>query len=277
MRRKALVLVTVTWGLAFSFSACSLQRFPGDSPPTVAPVPREIRFVWRGFKVELEPTVVLWGRDAHLDVPRIVRAALAKVDRALKGSPASIRVQAGSYRVIPDVGIGGLTDPSSGDVEISMDQRSPVPLERMLQTWLPLALAHELHHSKRILDGPGYGTTLLGALVTEGSAEAFVREMYPDAPAIPWVRALDPAQEADVWRRARKELDSPDVGPRHEAWFYGRSGLPRWAGYKIGYAIARAYLRRHDERSAADLASLPAREVLAGSGYDPRPTESDNG
>ena len=71
-----------------------------------------------------------------------------------------------------------------------MDSRSPLGLRTLLTVWLPLALAHELHHSTRVLDGPGYGTTLLDTMVSEGGAEAFVREMYPYAPPIPWVRSL---------------------------------------------------------------------------------------
>jgi hypothetical protein len=275
MRRAA--LVTAICALTVVLGSCAIDPFPGDPVRTEAPAARPISFEWRGIKVGLEPTVVFWGRDAQVDVREIVRKALARIEGELHGSPTSIKIQAGSIRVIPDVGIGGFTDPASGAVEVTMDHRNPIGADRMLKTWLPLALAHELHHSTRIIDGPGYGTTLLEAMITEGSAEAFVRETFPGAPPIPWVKQLGKDEEVTVWHRAQRELDLTDVGPRHEFWFYGGAGLPRWAGYKIGYAIARAYLRRHPDRTAAGLASIGAREVLDGSGYDPGRTESENG
>jgi uncharacterized protein YjaZ len=225
---------------------------------------------------------MLWEREARVDLVSIVRRTLEKIEADLKASPVGIDVQAGSYRTIPDVGIGGVTNQITGEVQITMDQRSPVGLRRMLTVWLPLALAHELHHSNRIVDGPGYGQTLLDAIITEGSAETFVREMFPNAPAIPWVRALSPAMQATVWHRAQHDLRSPDEGLLHDSWFYGEHGLPRWAGYKIGYAIATAYLDRHPGVDAAGLALLSTDEIYRGSRYAPgtampRTTQSAHG
>lgn len=212
---------------------------------------------------------MLWARDGHVDPKALMDAALTKIQRDLEAPPVPVAIQAGSVRTIPDVGIGGVTDPSSGHIKITMDHRSPVGPRRLLTVWLPLALAHELHHAKRVLDGPGYGTTLLEAMVTEGTAEAFVRETFPDAPSIPWVRPLGPSEEREVWERAQREGDEPDDGVQHDSWFFGGRGLPRWAGYKLGYAIARAYLERHPDASAAELAVISPDEIVSGSRYDP--------
>lgn len=267
MRRAALLLTAFICASGCSLS--SVDPFPGASPPPAIREPDPIDLNWRGFGIHLEPTVVLWARDARVDIRDVVRDAMTRIQSRLRGSPAAVYVQAGSFRVIPDVGIGGFTSPVSGEVKITMDQRSPVGLRRLLTVWLPLAMAHELHHSSRILDGPGYGVTLLEAMITEGGAEAFVRATFPDAPPVPWVRPLAPEQEAAVWERARDELDVPETPGRHEQWFFGSRDIPRWAGYRIGYAIARAYLDRHPDRSAADLAEVSANEVLSESGYDP--------
>lgn len=148
-----------------------------------------------------------------------------------------------------------------------MDSRSPVGLELLLAVWLPIVLAHELHHSKRVLDGPGYGTTLADAIVTEGSAEAFVRGTYPDAPTIPWAEELSPAEANRVWRQAQDELDEDDSAERHERWFFGKGGLARWAGYKLGYSIVSAYLERHPDVEAADVAMISTSDVIDGSAY----------
>lgn len=252
--------------LAFS---CSVDIAPRAQPPAKLRVPDPIDLRWRGFDVHLEPTVVLWARDARLDVRDLIRGSLTRVDRALDTAPTRITIQAGSVRVIPDVGIGGHTDRVTAEIKITMDHRSPVVIDQLLRTWVPIALAHEIHHAKRILEGPGYGATLLEAMVTEGAAEAFVRSTYPDAPPIPWVAALEGAEATEAWRRALAELDEPYDPVRHDTWFFGREGLPRWAGYRIGYAIARSFLERHPERTAADLATMPADEIFSGSAYEP--------
>jgi hypothetical protein len=241
---------------------------PGRLPPEVN-VPDAVDALMDGFSVHLEPTVMLWAQEAKVDLPAVVRRALEHIEGRLDGPQSTIHVSAGNYFTIPDVGIGGLTDQSTGTVRISMDMESPVPLRTLLTVWLPITMAHELHHSARILDGPGYGQTLLDSLVSEGGAEAFVRETYPDAPSIPWVRPLDPRTEARTWREARTVLRSLDGPSVHNRWFYGRDGVPRWAGYKLGYQIATAYLDLHPKESAADLARRSSAEIYRGSRYDP--------
>jgi hypothetical protein len=226
--------------------------------------------MWHGFVVTLEPTVLVWAREARVDIKREVLITLQAIEGALHSTPVAIHVQAGSVVTIPDVGIGGQTDTSTGEVYVTMDQRSPLGAEELLRTWLPLALAHELHHSKRILQGPGYGRNVMQAIISEGTAEAFVRAMYPHAPPIPWVQPLTPAELAVVWPRARHDFTSPDDPDIHKTWLVGgTSGLPRWPGYRLGYAIARAYLHNHPRETAAGTASIPAGQILLQSGFDP--------
>ncbi len=214
-----------------------------------------------GFAVDLDPTVELWGRQAHVDVTRVVRTAVTHIEGLLHGTPAPVEVEAGTYGVIPDVGIGGYTDPYSGRVQISMDQRAPLGLTVLLGTWLPLTLAHELHHSARILDGAGYGATIREAVVSEGAADAFMREAYPDAPPIPWVQPLSAADEAVVRARLEAQGSVADTPDLHEQWFFGKAGFPHWAGYRIGYEMCERYLAAHPETTAAALVKTPAADV----------------
>jgi hypothetical protein len=258
--------------LVLALGSCTNTRFntiaPGGKRPDVASLPDAIDLDASGHLVHLDPTVMLWARDAKVDLREIVRTAIGHIDAKLHGSPTQVSISAGSYRVIPDVGIGGSTDPRTGEVIVSMDARSPVDLRTLLLTWLPLALAHELHHSTRILDGPGYGTTLLDTMMSEGGAEAFVRETYPHAPSIPWVRPLSSLMEHRIWREAKPLLDTPDDADVYERWFLGKGNLPRWTGYRLGYVIVRRFLARHPRVRASDVALLRSTEIFDGSAYD---------
>jgi hypothetical protein len=272
-RAQAGAVAVLVAGLVVS-AACSNTRFntiaPGAEKRVATTIPDAVDLDASGHLVHLDPTVLLWARDAKVDLLEIVQRSVETIDAELHASPTQISINAGSYRVIPDVGIGGSTDVRTGEVLVSMDSRSPLGLRMLLTDWLPLALAHELHHSTRVLDGPGFGTTLLDTMVSEGAAEAFVRETFPDAPPIPWVAALTRSTERRVWHEAKRHLDDPDDANVYERWFLGKGDLPRWTGYRIGYAIANAYIDRHRDATAAELATLASREVLAQSGYAPR-------
>ncbi len=230
-----------------------------------APVkmPPPVDRMMHGFSVHLDQTVVLWARQAHVPLVNVVDATLGKVDAALASPPSVVGIEAGTYGVIPGVGIGGTTDPYTGRVQVNMDSRTPLGLKELLTTWVPLSLAHELDHAKRVIDGPGYGRTFGEAMVSEGVAEAFVHELYPHRPAVPWTERLD--DPARTWTLAKPLLNEPDDDPvRHDRWFYGKDGLPRFAAYRLGYAIAESYLAGHKNRAAADLALVPAKEILRG-------------
>ena len=264
MKRAVGALVLVALFAAGCQYASSVA--PGADVAVDVRVPDAVDLTWNEFLVHLDPTVLVWAEQAHVNLRSVVTHALARIEGALRGRPVAISIAAGSYWRIPDIGIGGDTNRTSGDVSITMDARRPTPVRQMLTVWLPVALAHELHHSKRVVDGPGYGSTLLDAIVAEGGADAFVREVYPSAPAIPWVHPLAADEERTVWHSARAALGAPDDLDLHNQWFVGGQGLPKWAGYRLGYAVARAYLRRHANATAASLATLPAARVFSESG-----------
>ena len=107
--------------------------------------------------------------------------------------------------------------------------------------------------------GLGYGTTLAEVFVTEGLADHFVAEAFPDTPPQPWDHALSGEQETELWRRAQSVLDVPH-GYDHQAWFFGGGDLPRWAGYTLGYRIAEAYLG--DDFSASSAVVTEADTII---------------
>lgn len=139
---------------------------------------------------------------------------------------------------LPETGVGGYA-PLPHWIQVTLTPQNP----HFLQTWraeVPATLAHELHHARR-WRGPGYGQTLLEALVSEGLAQHYEVEERGGPPPYAHLEAdLD-----ELWRRAEPELSAPTYD--HNTWFYGSAaGLPRWAGYAPGFELVRRFLLRED-------------------------------
>jgi uncharacterized protein YjaZ len=206
--------------------------------------------------------------QAGVGLRDVVRGTIARAKALLRLPATRVSVRADAQATIPELGVGGFTDVISGHVTISIDPQFR-DLPSAMRTWLPLTLAHELDHAERVLHGPGYGRTLLGTIVSEGLADAFAGQVFPDAPAIPWDRALSPSQERAVWAYARARLLHRQNSSRHSLWFYGTGPIPRWAGYTIGYDLVGSYLRSHPGATAASITDLPAPKILRESGFRP--------
>lgn len=142
---------------------------------------------------------------------------------------------------------------------------------------LPAATAHEVHHNIRFSFEPflPQSTTVGQYIVAEGLAEAFAAELCGDEYLGPWANALSDAEIAMVRPRFAGALETSGFD-QVRAWIFGDSvaekqglakqGLPDFAGYTIGYRVAREYLRRTG-KSAAEATYVPWREIVDGSGY----------
>lgn len=164
--------------------------------------------------------------------------------------PLDVVVKAGN-RVIPEKGHLGFA-PEPGLIFVTVDPASEsfianedVSLERMF--------AHELHHAGR-WDGPGYGTSLGEALVSEGLAGTFAQQLCGGLPE-PWERlemsaiSCHAALADTYWHRT-------DYG--HEAWFFGAGSLPRWLGYSLGFQLVKRFLVEHNGSSPSSLVACDA-------------------
>ena len=110
------------------------------------------------------------------------------------------------------------------------------------------------------MGGPGYGTTLGEALVSEGLAQCFEEQMgcatpnYATAVRGSALKALADMARSELW------ADSYD----HPKWFYGSrtdARFPWSGGYSLGYVIVKRWLQEED-LSASKAAGVDARAVL---------------
>jgi len=120
-------------------------------------------------------------------------------------------------------------------------------------------VAHEVHHCLR-MGGPGYGRKLGEALVSEGLAGHFVRQLFSNPPE-PWECALN-RESLHAHFPERTALDATDYD--HAAWFFGSSGnRPRWTGYTLGYTLVEKWLEVTSGVGADAIVNVPANVVLA--------------
>lgn len=159
---------------------------------------------------------------------------------------------------VKEQGIGGYT-PNAHLVYIPMDP-SFTDLHNSIQTELKRTLAHELHHALR-WDNPGYGETLLDALITEGLADHFDIEVFNEPPQ-PWSIAITDTELDSLIEKATNDFHNKKYD--HATWFYGRTevGIPRWAGYSLGFKIIKDYLHKYPEKKPSQLYSASTKEFM---------------
>lgn len=188
--------------------------------------------------------------------------SLGRISDTLSISDVDVVLYNNPKGVIPEVGIGGYSP--NGHVMFLYLNATSSTLKRTIQEQLKKTLAHELHHCIRWRN-PGYGKTLLEALVSEGLADHFDREVNGGSPQ-PWCTALHRKEVAAFFKRAEREYNAKDY--HHQEWFFGTGNIPRWAGYTLGYELVGTYLKKHPDQTAATLVSTPAEEFI-GVGFLP--------
>lgn len=168
------------------------------------------------------------------DVREVAGAALVRHAARLALDGVDVAVYVTPW-TLPETGVSGYA-PLGHWVQVTLTPDNP-NFAANWRTEVPATLAHELHHARR-WRGPGYGRTLLEALVSEGLAQHYEAEERGGPP--PYARTS--ADLDGLWQRAQVELDLPAYD--HNAWFFGseEAGLPRWAGYALGFELVRRFL-----------------------------------
>lgn len=185
------------------------------------------------------------------EIRSVAQAALTRQAARLRLDGVDVAVSVSPWG-LPETGIHGYA-PLDHLVQITLNPDNP-HFAALWRTELPATVAHELHHARR-WQGPGYGQTLLEALVSEGLAQLNERDERDGKPP-PYARA-DVDLEA-LWARALPLLDRSDHN--FEAWFYGSDAenLPRWSGYSLGDELVRRHLAQVGGDAAAHVHTAAA-------------------
>ena len=158
---------------------------------------------------------------------------------------------------VHELGFGG-SAPSRNTMFLAFDTTHPA-METRLVGGLRRVVLHETHHCLRQA-GPGYGTTLAEALVSEGLADHFIIEVLGGDPD-PWSVALDEGQLRAAAHLAEHILWDANIEVAR--WFRGdgRRIIP-WSGYSLAWRLVARYLAAHPFAHPSRLAAAPAEDLL---------------
>ncbi|QFT58946.1 hypothetical protein FIU94_08920 [Sulfitobacter sp. THAF37] len=159
-------------------------------------------------------------------------------------------VQVWPGRVIPHLGHVGYA-PTGDMIQLTFDPSNPNCAHNLGEA-LERTVVHEFHHALR-WRGPGYGSTLGEALVSEGLAGHFAQQLYGGPPEM-WETSLDGQDLSEAARDAAAAWY--DDAYDHAGWFFGSD--PAWRGYGLGFALIRRHLSIHPEETAATLVHADA-------------------
>lgn len=164
-----------------------------------------------------------------------------------------------AYGAIPIIGVGGHTY-TPHVVIVSLNPSFP-QLSQILGDELLDTVAHEVHHAVR-WQSIGYGENLLEAMVSEGLADHFAREITGRIDLQPWDRSLSPEQLATLFEKAKGEYLNKEYN--HSEWFFGseEKQIPGWTAYALGFELVSIYLKKHPESKASNLYNVKAEVFL---------------
>lgn len=193
-----------------------------------------------------------------IDIKNNFPKAVSEISKRMDISNIDVVVYDNPSEAIPEYGIGGYAI-NANLIFVSIDPKF-AGLSKSIGDSFSWTLAHEIHHCMR-WRGPGYGTTLLEAAVTEGLADHFDLEIYNGDP-YPWDVALDKNQTEKLLEKAKAEFNNKEYD--HNAWFFGSKdkNIPRWTGYSLGFKIVGDYLQKNPNKKPSNLYNNSAKEFL---------------
>lgn len=212
---------------------------------------------WRLHWLEADGDLSPW-REA---IANEIEAGYRAMTALLSATRIDILVQRRAGEVIPETGTTGMSLRASL-FSITIDPDNPNFARSLESGELQRTAVHEAHHCLR-MGGPGYGSTLGEALVSEGLAGRFVSHVF-GAPPDRWECAVD---DETLARHRPDPNELAALSYDHASWFFGSDGIrPRWLGYTLGYQIVGQWLASARNIEGDEWVNTQAATVLAASG-----------
>ena len=136
--------------------------------------------------------------------------------------------------VMPETGIGGRT-PTTNLINIPVDAKRDLDPEVLY-----LTICHEMNHAMRQRKF-GFPETLFDAIVSEGLADQFEKEINPDKELITYRKDLDKEVVLKGLDNLKKELNNKEYD--YFGWFFGKGDYPKYFGYTLGNLIIESYTK----------------------------------
>lgn len=128
------------------------------------------------------------------------------------------------------------------------------------------AVAHEYHHTVALREQivfAEFTESVLDMVLLEGKAETFAKMLYPEM-EVPWIEPLsDEAMEVVL----KKVKENPFDFALYSELQYGTDEYPKWANYRLGYAIMESYLIENQDMLPVEWTKLSSEEIINGSEY----------
>ena len=159
---------------------------------------------------------------------------------------------------IPKVGSGGFA-PNSEWTRLAIDPfRKEEDIEYIIKNIIPLSVYHEMNHVAR-WSKPGYGSSLLDAIISEGLAIVFAEENW-DLFKAPWAK-YEQGEIKKYFEFLNKRNKDQDKNYNHAEWFFGK-GKPNWLGYKLGSFIIRVVKNKNPNINLLELVHMDSKKII---------------
>ena len=164
-----------------------------------------------------------------------------------------------TWYIMPEFGFGAITY-SANLLYISVD--SSACTKKAITEEFGALVVHELNHVARLakINIENWDeVTFLEDAVQEGIAVLFQELLYPKSALYINNDVMD---DIDSWIvKAKKIYNKKRNEYDRDGWFFGSETLPRWAGYTIGYYLAKKYYDSN-KITLQELTELPASKFI---------------
>ena len=188
-----------------------------------------------------------------------LEAVLSRAISAIDASDIEITIGSDPERAILETGVGGSTE-NPYKILVWIDPNHANVQDNIVKE-VQSTVVHELHHAmrNRLYPWPG---TLLDDIVGEGLADHFDIEINGQRQK-PWSQALSGKELVAYRIMAEPHFHEQNTEEDYYKWVLGseEDGIPRWAGYALGFQLVGDYLSRTGKK-ASELVSLESSEFL---------------